>query len=184
MRVAIPPGHAYHLINHGPCCLITTASGRRRNVAPINWTGPLLDEPPLMMTVVEEGICTDTLIRASGEFVINVVGEALASKVLVCGSAHGFRVDKFKKAKLTPAASKRVHAPYVKESVAHIECELVGQHPHDGVTIFVGRVLHAEALRECWNGKHLIPEKARTIHHLSGGAFAVADRTIRVSAPK
>ena len=180
MPIKINPEEAYHLINHGPCNLITTGDGARRNVAPINWTMPLNNDPALMLTVLEEGIFTGKLLRASGEFVINVVGESLAGKVLACGKCHGDAVNKFEKFGLTPLASSQVKPPFLKESLAHIECRLIGQHPYGGVTIFVGEVKHAEVEEEYWNGKSIIAEKAKTLHHLTGGSFAIADRTLQV----
>ena len=180
MRIEINPEDSYHLINHGPCNLITTGDDRRRNVAPINWTMPLNNDPALMLTVVEEGIHTETLLKASGEFVINVVGEPLAEKLLACGKCHGTEVDKFREFGLTPIASRKVKPPYLRESLAHIECRLVNSHPYDGVTIFVGAVVHAEVEEGYWTGKSIDVEKARTIHHLSGGSFAIAERVIRI----
>lgn len=180
MRIEIKPESSYHLINHGPCNLITTGNGKDQNVAPINWTMPLNNDPALMITVVEEGIYTETLLKQSGEFVINVVGESLAAKVLACGKCHGNEVDKFQKVGLTPAPSRKVKPPFLKESIAHIECRRVGSHPYDGVTIFVGEVVHAEVEEEFWDGKCIIAEKAKTIHHLSGGTFAVSDRVIHL----
>lgn len=181
MRIPIKPEEAYHLINHGPCNLITTGDGARRNVAPINWTMPLNNDPALMLTVVEEGIYTDTLLKSSGEFVINVVGESMADKVLACGQCHGNEVGKFEKIGLTPAPARKVKPPFLKESIAHIECRPFGRHPYPGVTIYVGEVVHAEVEEEYWDGKSIIIEKARTLHHLSGGTFAVTDRVIRVA---
>ena len=180
MRIEIKPEDSYHLINHSPCSLITTGDRDRQNVAPINWTMPLNNDPALMLTVVEEGITTDDLIKSSGEFVINVVGEPLAEKVLDCGKTHGSETNKFEKIGLTPVACRQVTPPRLAESLAHIECKVVDRHPHEGVTIYIGKVLHAEVEEECWNGKRIIPEKARTIHHLSGGEFVVAERVIRI----
>ena len=144
MRIIIKPEESYHLINHGPCNLITTGDGRRRNVAPINWTMPLNNDPALMITIVEEGIFTSKLLLESKEFVINVVGEPLAEKVLACGKCHGDQVNKFEKFALTALPSKAVKPPYLKESLAHIECGLIGQHPYGNVTIFAGKVLHVD----------------------------------------
>lgn len=184
MRISIKPEESYHLINHGPCNLLTTGDGKRQNVAPINWTMPLNNDPPLMLTVVEEGIYTEELLKASGEFVVNVVGEPLAEKALACGRCHGREINKFEKFGLVPLSSKKVKPPYLKESIAHIECQLIGQHPYDGVTIFVGKVLHAEVEEEYWSGKSLIIEKAKTIHHLTAGSFAIAERAIHIPKPK
>lgn len=184
MRIAIKPEESYHLINHGPCNLITTGDGTRENVAPINWTMPLNNDPALMLTVIEEGIYTEKLLKVAGEFVINLVGENLAEKVLACGRCHGNQINKFEKFSLTPLAGKKVKPPYLAESLAHIECKLIGQHPYDGVTIFVGKVLYAEVEQEYWNGKSLVIEKAKTIHHLTAGTFAITERTITLPKPK
>lgn len=183
MRISIQPEESYRLINHGPCNLITTGDGSRQNVAPINWTMPLNNDPALMLTVIEEGIYTEELLKASQEFVINVVGEKLAEKVLACGRCHGNQVNKFEKFALTPLPCKKVKPPYLAESLAHIECKLIGQHPYDGVTIFVGKVLYAEVEEEFWSGKSLLVEKAKTLHHLSGGTFAIPDRIIHIKKP-
>ena len=183
MRIELKPAQAYHLINHGPCNLITTGDETTRNVAPINWTMPLNNDPPLMLAVIEKGIYTEELLLRSKAFVINVVGEPMAEKVLACGRSHGNGVNKFEKFGLTAVASKTVRPPRLLESLAHIECEVIGEHPYGSVTIYTGKVLHAEVEQDLWDGKSLILEKAKTIHHLTGGTFAVTERTIQVKKP-
>ncbi len=181
MRIQIEPKNAYHLINHGPCNLLTTGDGTLKNVAPINWVMPLEISPPMMLAVVEKGIYTDELIQKSKEFVINVAGENLAEQVMACGKGHGRDFDKFAKTGLTPVASKSVKPPYIKESVAHIECQVVDQHPHGAVTIYVGKVVNAEIEEGMWDGKSIIPSKAKTLHHLSAGTFVISERTVTVA---
>ena len=183
MRVKVEPKNSYHLINHGPCNLITTGDGERRNVAAINWTMPLNNDPPLMMTVVEAGIFTNELIQKSQEFVINLMGEPNAEKVLACGRCHGNAVDKFQKFGLTPLPGQIVKVPNLKESLAHIECQVIACHPYDGVNLYVGKVLYAEVEESVWDGKSLILEKAKTLHHMTAGTFAVSERTITAKKP-
>ncbi len=184
MRIPLKLTESYHLINHGPCTFLTTGDGARQNVAPINWTMPLNNDPAMIVTVLEEGIYSETLLKASGEFVVNLVGEPLAEKMIACGRCHGSEVNKFEKYSLTPVKSAKVKPPYLKESIAHIECRLVGQHPYNGVTLFAGEVVHAEVEEEYWTGKSLDAVKAKTIHHVTGGTFAVSDRVIQVAKPK
>src|SRR5438105_4693561 len=107
MRISIPSKQAYHLINHGPCNLMTSGDGARKNVAPINWTMPLNNDPAQLLTVLEAGIFTEKLVSETGEFVVNLAGEPLAEVVLNCGRYHGNLVDKFEKFNLTPVPSKR-----------------------------------------------------------------------------
>lgn len=176
-RVVVSPDTAYHLINHGPCCLITTGDGTRRNVAPINWTMPVNNDPPLVASAIEQGIMTHDLIRATGEFVVNVVGADWMSQILYCGRHHGAEGEKFQAAGLTPVPCRALAAPRLAEACAHLECRVEDSKDCDGVTLFIARILHAEADSACFDGKALVPEKARTVHHLGGRSFAVTDRT-------
>ena len=177
-RTVVKPEAAYHLINHGPCCLITTGDGVRRNVAPINWTMPVNHDPPLVASAVEEGILTHELIRTTGEFAINVVGADWISQILYCGRHHGAQEDKFTAAGLTPIPCRNLSVPRLAEACAHLECRVESSTEHDGVTLFIARIVHAEVESGCYDGKVLLVEKARTVHHLGGGAFAVTDRMI------
>jgi len=183
MRVKVESKNSYHLINHGPCNLITTGDEKQMNVAAINWTMPLNNDPPLMITVVEEGIFTNELIQKSQEFVINLMGESSAEKVLACGRFHGNEVNKFEKFGLTPLSGKEVKTPHLKESLAHIECRIIACHPYEGVNLYVGKVLYAEVEESVWDGKALILEKVKSIHHMTGGTFAVSERTLTIKKP-
>ena len=183
MRVKVEPKNAYHLINHGPCNLITTGDGERRNVAAINWTTPVNNDPPLMMTVIEESIFTNELIKKSGEFTINLMGEPFAEQVMACGRCHGDAVNKFEKYGLTPLPGQAVKAPFLKESLGHIECKVIDSHPYEGVILYIGKVVYAEVEESVWDGKALILEKAKTLHHMTGGTFAVSERTLTVKKP-
>ena len=183
MRLAIEPKNSYHLINHGPCNLITTGDGTRQNVAPINWTMPLNNDPPLMMTVLENGIYTDILAKETREFTINLMSEPHAQAVLACGRYHGNKVNKFEKFGLHAMPGKSVKAPFLKESLGHIECQVIGSHPYEGVNLYVGKVVYAEVEESVWDGKGLIIEKAKTIHHVTAGTFAISERVVTVQKP-
>jgi flavin reductase (DIM6/NTAB) family NADH-FMN oxidoreductase RutF len=197
MRISVRPETAYHLINHGPCALITTGDGAARNVAPINWTMPIMDEPPLVLMAIEPGIFTDELLRRNGEFAVNVMGEKHAAQTLFCGRRSGRDVDKFEGARLTPAPCRTIKPPRLAESLGHLECRVQNTHGYDaegrpspeppsegGIILYVGRVVHAEAEEEFFDGTHLRAEAAKTIHHLGSGIFAVSDRVIRVPREK
>jgi flavin reductase (DIM6/NTAB) family NADH-FMN oxidoreductase RutF len=48
------------------------------------------------------------------------------------------------------------------------------------VSLFIGRVVHAEVDPAFMDEGHLRPAMARTLHHLGSGRFAVADRLVVV----
>jgi len=178
MRIPVKLAKSYLLINHGPCPLITTSDGTKKSVAPISWTMPMLDDPPMVITAIEPGVFSDELLQSNGEFAVNIMGEENAKKLFLCGSCTGRDTDKFKKFGLTPVASKNIKPPYLKESIAHIECKVANTHDYDGIRLYAGNVIYTEVEEEYYNGKFLDLSKAKTVHHLSGKFFAVTERQI------
>jgi flavin reductase (DIM6/NTAB) family NADH-FMN oxidoreductase RutF len=181
MRITVPLTKAYHLINHGACPVITTGDGQRRDAAPINWTMPVCDDPFLIAAAIGDGNFTDTLIKATGEFVVNVVGEALAPALLALGGRSGKDGDKFDALRIAAAPCRTVKPPRLAEAAAHIECRVKEVHPLPGVNLYIGEATHAEVEEDAWDGRHLKLEKIRTLHHLGGGLFAVTASARRYS---
>lgn len=179
MRIPVPLASAYHLINHGACPLITTGDGTRVNAAPINWTMPACDDPFLIAIAVEKGIYTDQLIRETGQFIVNVVGEAMASEMLALGKSSGRNQNKLAALKIETLPGHAVNVVRIATSAAHVECQVQETHPLPGVNLYIGKALHAEVEQECWDGRHLLLEKIRTLHHIGGGLFAVTDHANR-----
>ena len=169
----------YHLINHGPCVLVTSGDAKTYNIATIAWLTPVNDEPPIVAVAISEGAYTSELILKTKSFVINIVSDKHLATLKICGSVSGRKTDKFKKANLTPVKSFSIDTPYVKEAIGHIECKLKENHRYDGVILFIGDVVFVE-IGEDYYDKFLIPEKARTPHHLGGGYFVISDKRIEI----
>jgi flavin reductase (DIM6/NTAB) family NADH-FMN oxidoreductase RutF len=125
-----------------------------------------------------KGSLTEELLRKTGEWALNILGERFAAALLACGKRSGRDGDKFPSSGLTPVPCEKIRSPRVAEALAHLELKLERTHEYDDVVLFVGRVLHAEVDAGVWEGGFLIPEKARTLHHLGSGRFAVADRLV------
>ena len=69
----------------------------------------------------------DTLrnIRATREFVVNIVCEEFAAKMNVCSGEYPPEVDEFEESGLTPVPSDLVRPPRVAESHVNMECRLL-----------------------------------------------------------
>lgn len=177
MRKILPKEKFYHLINHGPCVLVTSGNlasypkdHHSINVAPIAWITPVNDDPPLAAACIASSSRTSALILKQKEFVINVVGKKFLPAIKFCGRTSGSRTDKFKSAKLMPLPAKTVEVPFLKNSIGHIECKLLDKKEYDGVYLFVGSVTHCEVEEMFYDG-YLITEKARTPHHVGSMFF-------------
>lgn len=181
MRKSVPLATAFHLINHGPCPVITTGDGVRRNAAPINWTMPVNDDPPLVATAIEPSDFTHTLIEATGEFIVNVVGEAFGPTLLALGKHSGKTTDKWAAFSLEAATGTKVKAPRLAAAAAHLECRVKDRHRYPGISLFVADVVYAEAEESVFDGRHVILPALRTLHHIGGGYFAVTSDAKKIT---
>lgn len=99
------------------------------NLAPYSFFNALSSDPPMVMISFngyhQHGGEKDTLfnIKASGEFVVNMVPLALKEAMNVTTANVAPEVDELELAGLTTEASALVKPPRVKESPIHLECE-------------------------------------------------------------
>lgn len=176
MKKKLKPDIAHRLINHGPCVLITSVDEKGiPNVMTLAWTMVVNSEPSLVAIGMGTGAYSNSLIKKSREFVINIPGEKLLKALISCGSASGRREDKFKKAGLTPAPSCKVKTPQVKECIGHMECRVIDSHQYGDVTVFIGRVVSASVRSDLFD-KSWVSQKAKTIHDIGGGWFVISGK--------
>jgi flavin reductase (DIM6/NTAB) family NADH-FMN oxidoreductase RutF len=117
------------------------------NVIAVSWASVVCAEPPMVGVAVRQERYSYEILRASGEFVLNIPPVALLRAVDFCGVASGRDVDKFRAAGLTPVPGVKVHPPLVEECPVNLECvvretRLLGSH-----TLFLAEVVavHADA---------------------------------------
>ena len=107
-----------------PPALISCGTMEKPNVMTAAWTGIICTEPTLVYVSIRPSRYSNTLIRQTGEFVINVPTVKLAKAVDLCGVKSGRDIDKFKLAGITAAKSTAVKAPQVAESPISLECKV------------------------------------------------------------
>ncbi|MCX7941122.1 MAG: flavin reductase family protein [Elusimicrobiota bacterium] len=177
MKIKLPLEKFYHLINHGPCCLITSGNDKIKNIAPIAWITPLNDDPPLVIVCIASSHYTAELINKYREFVINVPSIKLLDAIKQTGKTSGREIDKFNLVKLTAVDGIKVKVVHIDESIGFIESKVVDSKEYDGVILFIGRVVHCE-VEESFYDKYLLTDKAKTIHHVGGNKFFVSTKAI------
>ena len=98
------------------------------NLAPFSFFQALSGTPPYVIISVGRrvGRPKDTLriIQQTGEFVINMVTEAVAERMNLTSGEYGPDVDEFALAGVTPAPAEVVAAPRVAESPISMEARL------------------------------------------------------------
>jgi flavin reductase (DIM6/NTAB) family NADH-FMN oxidoreductase RutF len=117
------------------------------NLAPFSFFQALSGTPPYVMISVgrRNGRPKDTLrnIEQTGEFVINMVTEALAGRMNITSGEYGPEVDEFALAGVTPAPCDLLAAPRVAESPVSMEARLTQliQLPGTDYTPIVGEIM-------------------------------------------
>jgi flavin reductase (DIM6/NTAB) family NADH-FMN oxidoreductase RutF len=126
--------HAYRylasVVVPRPIALVTTTDANGHiNAAPFSFFNLVGSQPPVVALGVgdrEPGTPKDTRgnIARSGEFVVNLVDEALASAMNICAVDFPAGVSELDAAGLTPVPASRVSVPLISESPVQLECRL------------------------------------------------------------
>ena len=108
-----------------PAALISCgATPDEYNVLTASWVGTICSNPPMCYVSVRPERHSHPIIERNMAFVINLTTEELARVPDWCGVRPGKESDIFAACGPTPVASKKVAAPYLKESPLSIECNV------------------------------------------------------------
>ena len=99
--------------------------GERPNIITIAWAATLASSPAMVSISVRPERYSHSIIKETGEFVVNLVTKDLVFATDYCGVRSGRDVDKFKEMKLTPCQSQVIATPGIAESPVNIECRIV-----------------------------------------------------------
>ena len=111
------------------------------NIITIAWAGTVNSDPPMVSVSIRKERQSHGIIKASGEFVVNLVDEPRCRALDFCGVRSGRDLDKFEACGLTamPALSM-AHAPAIAECPAYLACkvrQVIELGSHD---LFIGEV--------------------------------------------
>jgi flavin reductase (DIM6/NTAB) family NADH-FMN oxidoreductase RutF len=134
-----------------PIALVTTVdAGGRLNAAPFSFFNAMGSDPPVVVLGIgdrERGVPKDTAanIRATGEFVVNIVVEAIAEQMNLTATDFPAGLNELTAVGLTTVPSVRVRPPRVAESPVNLECRELSTIEFGRNRIIVGQVLHLHA---------------------------------------
>ncbi|HTZ36879.1 MAG TPA: flavin reductase family protein [Stellaceae bacterium] len=134
-----------------PIALTTTISRDGVvNAAPFSFFNAVSSDPPVVVLGINgagpEGSPhkdTERNIRETGEFVVNLVDEAIGERMNICAVDFPSEIGELDPAKLAAAPSVEVAPPRIAESPVSFECRrLTGLSLGGESMLEVGRVLH------------------------------------------
>jgi flavin reductase (DIM6/NTAB) family NADH-FMN oxidoreductase RutF len=151
----VPTTDAYKLLVSTvvprPIALATTVDGAGRiNAAPFSFFNAVSSVPPVVVLGISPGAAhddgykdTERNIRDSGEFVVNLVDEALAERMNICAIDFPAGTGELEKADLTALPSVGVRPPRIAQAPVSFECRrITGLSLGPRSTLEVGTVIH------------------------------------------
>lgn len=183
---AIPETDAYKLLVSTvvprPIALVTTVNAAGRvNAAPFSFFNAVSSVPPIVVLGISPGDPnaepgdgykdTERNIRDAGEFVVNLVDEAIAERMNVCAVDFPTAIGELEHADLTPLPSVGVRPPRIAEAPVSFECKRVtGLSLGPRSTLEVGRVVHIHIRDDLVDPEryYVATEKMRLIGRMHG----------------
>ena len=175
-----------------PIAFVSTVSAEGvYNLAPFSFFNAICGEPPVICFSAGVRVPSkDTLanIRATGEFVVNTVGEEIAEQMNACSGDYPDGVDEFQVSGLTPIPSDLVAAPRVLESRINMECKLVqivdvSALPKGG-SLVIGQVVRFHIDDSIVDNFRIDADKLRAIGRMGGSEYARTRDRFEMARPK
>lgn len=171
-----------------PIALVSTVDGQgHHNVAPFSYFAPLSSRPPLLGISINEraGAPKHTLAnaRSTGDFVVNIVTEAMLKPMVRTSGEWLADVDEFELAGLTPVPSERVRSPRVAESPVQFECRIEREVALGTTTLLIGEIVLAHAADGLVSDGLVDPTRLLAVGRLGGDGYTIVREVIREPRP-
>ena len=173
----------------------TVNAGGQPNLVPFSFFNVVCPKPPTVlfcpMIRGTDGKAKDTLnnVKATGEFVVNIVSENLAAAMVASSVEIAPEVNEFELTGLATAPSIVVRPPRVAESLIHFECKLsqmieIGNQPGGG-SVVLGEIVHLHVDERVLFGEDKIDLAAlKPIGRLAGSAYVRVTDIYEMERPK
>ncbi len=176
----------------------TVDANGARNLAPYSFFTAVCANPPIIcfcpgIREAKDGLraTKDTLenIRATGEFVVNIVSEPLAKAMNRTAAQLPASEDEFILAGLTALPGELVRAPRVAEAQIQMECKLrqiveVSALPQGGYLV-LGEVLRFHIADEVLEpGLHIAPDKLQAVGRMAGADYVRTQDRFALERPQ
>lgn len=129
-----------------PVALITVGDSVKSNIITLAWVGTVCSQPPMVGISIRPGRHSVEMLKANGEFVVNLPGERLTWTADRCGMISGRDVDKWKESTLTPMPAAVVKPPLISQCPVNMECVVRQVIPLGTHELYLGEIvaLHAD----------------------------------------
>jgi len=173
----------------------TVNANGQPNLAPFSFFNVVCAKPPTVlfcpMIRSTDGNTKDTLnnVKATGEFVVNIFGEELATEMVATSVEIAPEVNEFELTGLETSPSTVVKPPRVAEGPIHFECKLtqvveIGNNPGGG-SVVIGEIVHLHVdERVLFGGDKIDLAALKPIGRLAGSEYVRVTDLFEMERPK
>ncbi len=182
------------LVAPRPIALVTSMNeAGQMNAAPFSAYNYLCTDPPVVALGVTDRpgggvVPKDTArnIRRTGEFVVNVVTEDLATAMNVCATDFPAEIDELEMAGLDTVASSQIKVPRIRQAHAALECREFTTMEIGRSRIILGRVvaMYVEDQFVDPAGPYILSEELHAIGRMNGLGSYVKTRDAFLTMPR
>lgn len=184
------PGGARHVLNaivapRAIAWVSTVDVHGTLNLAPHSYTTVFSTNPPIVGFVSTGEKDTLRNVRATGEFVYNVVPGDLLEPMNLTSADFPPEISEFEWADLTPVESDHIVPPRVGESPMSMECAVVGitQVPGANSWLVMGEVLAFHISERVWRNERIDLSLVRPLTRLGGNDYGVFGTIEKLKRP-
>ena len=161
-----------------PAVMVTCTDGKGNdNVLTVAWTGTICSDPAMLYISVRPSRHSYSMIKETGEFVVNLTTRDLVYATDYAGVKSGRDEDKFEATGLTRGSSQVVKVPLIEESPVNIECQVTDVVPLGSHDMFIAKVVNVNVSGEYLDetGKFDL-EKAHLLAYSHGTYYDLGKR--------
>lgn len=159
-----------------PAVMVSCGTMEKSNIITIGWCGILNTSPAKTYISVRPSRYSYEIIKERGEFVINLVPDALAKKADYCGIYTGKKVDKFQKCGFTKESATHVNAPMIGECPISIECKVTDIVPLGTHDMFIADIVGVNVDERLLEGDKLCINRAHLCAYAHGEYYKLGAR--------
>ena len=168
-----------------PIAFVSTMSADGvRNVAPFSFFTVASADPPVLCFTPTGQKDTLVNIRATREFVVNIVSEDFVEQMNLASGTYPPDVDEFAVSGLTPVPSTIVKPARVGESRVQMECELFQILEIGSGALVLGQVVLIHVDDRIVDHYRIDPDALRAVGRMGGNTYARTTDRFDLARPK
>lgn len=175
-----------------PIAFVSTQSkDGKNNVAPFSYFNGVCSKPPTIMFAPArrgwDGEEKDTLINIQDteEFVVNIVSESFAEKMVMCATDFDSDVDEFEISGLNTADSQKIKPPRVEEAKISFECKLnqiveIGDGSAGSGFVVIGTIVLFHIDDDIYDNGRILLNQLEPLGRLAGNWYTRLTDTLKI----